>query len=161
MPIQFGTDGWRAVVSEDFTFENVRRVAPAIADKTLADATLTPRPNGAISMVVGFDTRFLSDRYAMAVAKVLAANGIQVWLAQGDAPTPLISDALVDKQAQGGVMITASRTLPHDKAPYNGSKLKAIYTNLINGASPSLTVGLFATFISLVTGGLIGLIAGL
>ncbi len=74
-------------------------------------------------MVVGFDTRFLSDRYARAVAEVLAANGLQVWLAQGDAPTPMVSYAIVDKQADGGVMITAS----HNPPRYNGIKLKAAY----------------------------------
>jgi phosphomannomutase len=121
MAIEFGTDGWRAVISDEFTFDNVRRVAQAIAEQTLAEAqdAAGSRP----AMVVGFDTRFLSDRYAMAVAEVLAANGIRVWLAQADAPTPLISYAIVDKQAQGGVMITAS----HNPPRYNGIKLKAAY----------------------------------
>ncbi len=127
MPIQFGTDGWRAVISEDFTFDNVRKVAQAIADKTLADVEKKPQSNGATSpargMIVGFDTRFLSDRYAIAVAEVLAANGIYVWLARGDAPTPMISYAVVDKHALGGVMITAS----HNPPRYSGIKLKAAY----------------------------------
>ncbi len=127
MPIQFGTDGWRAVISEDFTFDNVRKVAQAIADKTLADVEQKPQSNGATSpasgMIVGFDTRFLSDRYAIAVAEVLAANGIHVWLARGDAPTPMISYAVVDKHALGGVMITAS----HNPPRYSGIKLKAAY----------------------------------
>ena len=75
MSIRFGTDGWRAVISEDFTFENVRKVAQAIADKTLADAAARKARNGlnsshaTPSLVVGYDTRFLSDRYAMAVAE--------------------------------------------------------------------------------------------
>ncbi|MEZ4859925.1 MAG: phosphoglucomutase/phosphomannomutase family protein [Caldilineaceae bacterium] len=129
MSIKFGTDGWRAVISEDFTFENVRKVAQAIADKMLADQPGHASHNGATSsssaptMVVGFDTRFLSDRYAIAVAEVLAANGIAVWLARGDAPTPMVSYAIVDKQADGGVMITAS----HNPPRYNGIKLKADY----------------------------------
>jgi alpha-D-glucose phosphate-specific phosphoglucomutase len=121
MSIQFGTDGWRAVISEDFTFENVRKVAQAIADHTLAQPPISNvQPT---SFVVGFDTRFLSDRYAMAVAEVLAANGIRVWLAKGDAPTPMISYAIVNKGAAGGVMITAS----HNPPRYNGIKLKASY----------------------------------
>jgi alpha-D-glucose phosphate-specific phosphoglucomutase len=122
MAIHFGTDGWRAVISDEFTFENVRRVAQAIAEKTLADLPAAQRGIQP-SMVVGFDTRFLSDRYAMAVAEVFAANGIHVWLAQADAPTPMISYAIVDKQANGGVMITAS----HNPPRYNGIKLKAAY----------------------------------
>ncbi|HRW48721.1 MAG TPA: phosphoglucomutase/phosphomannomutase family protein, partial [Caldilinea sp.] len=117
MAINFGTDGWRAVISEEFTFDNVRKVAQAIAEKTLADVSGgNGKPaNGAAhrpSLVVGFDTRFLSDRYAMAVAEVLAANGIHVWLAHSDSPTPMTSYAIVDKQADGGVMITASHNPP-------------------------------------------------
>ncbi len=81
-------------------------------------------------MVVGFDTRFLSDRYAIAVAEVFAANGIRVWLAQADAPTPIISYAIVDKKAHGGVMITAS----HNPPRYNGIKLKAAYGGSVTAA---------------------------
>jgi len=128
MSIHFGTDGWRAVISEEFTFENVRKVAQAIAEKTLAEHTARSHVNGAAphqrpSLVVGFDTRFLSDRYAMAVAEVLAANGIHVWLTAGDSPTPVTSYAIVDKHADGGVMITAS----HNPPRYNGIKLKAAF----------------------------------
>ncbi|CAN5398036.1 phosphoglucomutase/phosphomannomutase family protein [soil metagenome] len=125
MTIKFGTDGWRAVISDEFTFENVRKVAQAIAEKTLDDIA-SKRSTPALqapSMVVGFDTRFLSDRYAWAVAEVLAANGIHVWLARADAPTPLISYAIVDKKAAAGIMITAS----HNPPRYNGIKLKAAY----------------------------------
>jgi len=125
MTIKFGTDGWRAVISDEFTFENVRKVAQAIAEKMLADtAAVSAELKGPTpSMVVGFDTRFLSDRYAWAVAEVLAANGIHVWLARADAPTPIVSYAVVDKKALGGVMITAS----HNPPRYNGIKLKAAY----------------------------------
>ena len=127
MTIKFGTDGWRAVISEEFTFENVRRVAQAIADKTLADSASAPRSHLRPSLVVGYDTRFLSDRYAAAVAEVFAANDIHVWLARSDAPTPLISYAIVHKSGtsniMGGVMITAS----HNPPRYNGIKLKAAY----------------------------------
>jgi alpha-D-glucose phosphate-specific phosphoglucomutase len=125
MAIHFGTDGWRAVISDEFTFDNVRRVAQAIAEKTVADVSATRNGLGPArpSLVVGYDTRFLSDRYAMAVAEVLAANGIHVWLTHGDSPTPVTSYAIVDKQADGGVMITAS----HNPPRYNGIKLKAAF----------------------------------
>lgn len=125
MAIKFGTDGWRAVISEEFTFENVRKVAQAIADKMIADAKSTKQTkgakNGGIKAVIGYDTRFLSDRYAAAVSEVLAANGIHVWLSQRDAPTPIVSYAIVDKKADVGVMITAS----HNPPRYNGIKLKS------------------------------------
>lgn len=128
MAINFGTDGWRAVISDEFTFDNVRKVAQAIAEKTLADiAGGNGKPaNGGLhrpSLVVGFDTRFLSDRYAIALAEVLAANGIHVWLGHSDSPTPMTSFAIVDKHADGGVMITAS----HNPPRYNGIKLKAAF----------------------------------
>ena len=129
MAIKFGTDGWRAVISEDFTFENVRKVAQAIADVTNDQFKGLPRLQP--SMVVGFDTRFLSDRYAVAVAEVLAGNGIRVWLSQADAPTPMISFAIVDKWADGGVMITAS----HNPPRYNGIKLKASYGGSASAAT--------------------------
>ena len=118
MTIRFGTDGWRAVISEDFTFANVAHVAQAIADLTCEDA------NGAApTFVIGYDTRFLSDRYADTVAEVLAGNGIRVFLPERFAATPAISYAIVEQQASGGVMITAS----HNPPRYNGIKLKAAY----------------------------------
>lgn len=138
MSIEFGTDGWRAVISEDFTFANVQIVAQAIAEQALADPSKVQsgaqtQANGhtRISYVVGFDTRFLSDRYAILVAEVFAANGIHVWLTKGDAPTPMVSFAIVDKKAQGGVMITAS----HNPPRYNGIKLKADFGG---SASPAI-----------------------
>ncbi len=121
MTIKFGTDGWRAIISEEFTFKNVRKVAQAIADVTHEQYRGSPHLQP--SLVVGFDTRFLSDRYAVAVAEVLAGNGIRVWLSKADAPTPMVSYAIVDKWADGGVMITAS----HNPPRYNGIKLKASY----------------------------------
>ncbi len=117
MPIKFGTDGWRAVISEEFTFANVRKVAQGIADMFLARAEATGK---APTLVVGFDTRFLSDRYAREVARVLAANGITVYLTQGDSPTPMVSFAIHNLNADGGVMITAS----HNPPRYNGIKIK-------------------------------------
>lgn len=117
MTIKFGTDGWRAVISETFTFANLRLVAQAIADYVLEENGQNP------SVVIGFDTRFLSDRYAAEVARVMAANRIDTWLARADTPTPAISYSVLHKQATAGVMITAS----HNPPRYNGVKLKASY----------------------------------
>jgi alpha-D-glucose phosphate-specific phosphoglucomutase len=117
MSIKFGTDGWRAVISDTFTFANLRLVAQAIADFIHEENSTNP------SAVVGFDTRFLSDRYAYEVACVMAGNGIQTWLARADTPTPAISYAIVNKKATAGVMITAS----HNPPRYNGVKLKASF----------------------------------
>jgi alpha-D-glucose phosphate-specific phosphoglucomutase len=127
MTIHFGTDGWRAVISDTFTFHNLRLVTQAIADAAASGSWV----NGSAGsqnfdphkMVVGFDTRFLSDRYAADVARVLAANGFTVFLAQADAPTPAISYAVANMGAIGGVMITASHNAPR----YNGVKLKSAY----------------------------------
>ncbi len=119
MTIKFGTDGWRAVISDTFTFGNLRLVAQAIADYVREENEDIETPQ----VVVGFDTRFLSDRYATEVARVLAGNGIVAWLTRADAPTPAISYAVVHKQASAGVMITASHNAPR----YNGVKLKAAY----------------------------------
>jgi len=117
MTIKFGTDGWRAVISETFTFGNLRLVAQAIADFIREENAANP------SVIIGFDTRFLSDRYAAEVARVMAANQITTWLARADTPTPAISYSVVHKKATAGVMITASHNAPR----YNGVKLKASY----------------------------------
>ncbi len=117
MTVKFGTDGWRAVISETFTFHNLRLVAQAIADWIHSEDNENP------SCVVGFDTRFLSDRYAMEVARVMAGNGIPTLLARADAPTPTTSFAVVKNNATAGVMITASHNAPR----YNGVKLKASF----------------------------------
>jgi len=117
MTIRFGTDGWRAVISETFTFGNLRLVAQAIADFVREENSKDP------SVVVGFDTRFLSDRYAAEVSRVMAANEISTLLARADTPTPAVSYAVVDKKADAGIMITASHNAPR----YNGLKLKSAY----------------------------------
>lgn len=127
MTIHFGTDGWRAVISDTFTFSNLRMLTQAIAD-ALASADWDRTGNGGEppdprKVVVGFDTRFLSDRYAGEVARVLAANGFTVLLTQADAPTPAISYAVKYHHAIAGVVITASHNAPR----YNGVKLKAAY----------------------------------
>jgi len=125
--IHFGTDGWRAVISDTFTFNNLRLVTQAIADAVSSDSWLNGESEGLNpdphTMVVGFDTRFLSDRYAVETARVLAANGFKVHLAQADAPTPAISFAVRNLNAIGGIMITASHNAPR----YNGMKLKAAF----------------------------------
>ncbi len=127
MPIHFGTDGWRAVISDTFTFHNLRLVSQAIADAVQSDYWNRVDSDGLSAdpkkMVVGFDPRFLSDRYAADVARVLAANGFQVYLSQADAPTPAISYAVKNLNAIAGVVITASHNAPR----YNGIKLKAAY----------------------------------
>lgn len=123
MTIKFGTDGWRAVIAETFTFENVRLVSQAVASYIL-DKTSVASPE----IVIGFDTRFLSDRFAIEVAKVMATNGIVAHLARADSPTPAISYNIVHKKAAGGIMITAS----HNPPRYNGFKVKAAY----GGAAP-------------------------
>jgi alpha-D-glucose phosphate-specific phosphoglucomutase len=119
MTIRFGTDGWRAVIAETFTFENVRLVSQAVASYLIDVAEPGIQPE----IVIGFDTRFLSDRFAAEVARVMAANGITAYLARADAPTPAISYNIVHKKAAGGVMITAS----HNPPRYNGFKVKAAY----------------------------------
>jgi len=129
MTIHFGTDGWRAVISDTFTFENLRLVSQAIADAVKSESwtngTKFDVPPERQTMIVGFDTRFLSDRYASEVARILAANGYTVYLSQSDAPTPVISYAVKHMHAIGGVMITASHNAPR----YNGVKLKSALGN--------------------------------
>lgn len=118
--IEFGTDGWRAVISEDFTFDNVRIVSQAIADYLKAGG----RARGLrIRVIVGYDTRFLSDRYGQIVAEVLAGNGIGVILTSSATPIPAVTFAIKHMKAAGGVMITAS----HNPPQYNGIKFKPEY----------------------------------
>lgn len=129
MPIKFGTDGWRAVISDEFTFANVRHVARAIADYVLETQSKDPCSGEGGSparglVVVGFDTRFLSDRYAMEVARVMADAGLTVYLTKSDCPTPALAYAIRHLEALGGIMITAS----HNPPRYNGIKFKGPHT---------------------------------
>src|SRR6202790_4860234 len=112
--IKFGTDGWRGIIADDFTFDNVRRVAGAIASYVLKceDAQR--------GVFVGYDTRFASQRAAQAVAEVIAVAGIPVKLANDYTPTPAVSYAVKDKGAAGGVMVTSS----HNPWNWNGVKFK-------------------------------------
>src|SRR4030088_3049410 len=96
--IKFGTDGWRGLIADDFTFENVRRVAGAIASYVLKHEDPTR------GTVVGYDTRFLSDRAARVVAEVIAAAGIPVLLAHHYVPTPTVSYNVKKLGAAGGLM---------------------------------------------------------
>jgi len=112
--IKFGTDGWRAIIAREFTFANVERVAQAFADYLLQQAE---NP----FVVVGFDRRFLSEQFAQRAAEIMAGNGFRLALFSEAQPTPLISWAVKELGATGGVMITAS----HNPATFNGFKIKA------------------------------------
>ncbi|OQY28203.1 MAG: phosphoglucosamine mutase, partial [Anaerolineaceae bacterium 4572_5.2] len=93
--IKFGTDGWRAVISDTFTFDNLRLVSQAVANYLRDRVTNGQTPQ----VVIGFDTRFMSDRYAKTVAQVMAGNNIIAWLTRADCPTPAISYNVVQKEA--------------------------------------------------------------
>src|SRR6266498_1503554 len=125
VPIKFGTDGWRAVIADDFTFDNVRRVAGAIASYVLKHENA---PHG---VIVGYDTRFGSPRFARIAAEVLAGAGIPVKLANDSTPTPAISLAVKTQGAAGGVVITSS----HNPWNWNGVKFKA---KLGGSATPAI-----------------------
>lgn len=111
-PIVFGTSGWRAVIADQFTFAHVRLVVRAIGDY-LAHQGMQGRP-----VVVGYDTRFLSDRFAREAARVLADQGWDVLIANRDVPTPVVAHAILDRRAAGAINITAS----HNPPEYNGVK---------------------------------------
>jgi phosphomannomutase len=115
--IKFGTDGWRGVIADDYTFENVRRVAGAIASYVLK------KEDPKRGLVIGYDTRFGSRRFAEATAEVIALAGIPVKLATDYTPTPALSYAVKDLGTAGGVMITSS----HNPWSWNGVKFKATY----------------------------------
>ncbi len=117
--IKFGTDGWRAVIAEDFTFANVERVSQASAGYWKARPPEGSQP----LVVIGYDRRFLSDQVANRVAEVMAGNGFKVMLGDSPTPTPAVSYAVKAHNAVGGVMITAS----HNPPAFNGYKLKAWY----------------------------------
>jgi phosphomannomutase len=112
--ITFGTDGWRGVIAEDYTFENVRRCAQGFA------AYLLEKGRQGQWVVVGHDKRFDSEFFAAAVAEVLAGNGLKVYLTNGATPTPVIAFSVVDKKACGAVNITAS----HNPGTDNGFKVR-------------------------------------
>jgi phosphomannomutase len=119
MSIKFGTDGWRAVIAEDFTFANLDRAVQATADFWKEQ----PAPGANKTVIVGFDRRFLSDEFGRRAAAIFADNGFETVLSNCPAPTPSVSFAVKQRKAAGGVMITAS----HNPAIFNGYKIKAHY----------------------------------
>lgn len=112
--IKFGTDGWRAVIAEDFTFGNVRACAQGVADYLKSEG------KGKGGIVIGYDTRYASEDFAHACAEVLAGNGIKTIMLSKVAPTPVTSFTVTTLKADGGIMITAS----HNPGNYNGFKYK-------------------------------------
>ncbi len=126
MSIKFGTDGWRAIMAEDFTFANVRMVAYAIA-KYVKDAQKASK-----GVVIGYDTRFLSDKFAETCARVLLGADIKVLLMERDAPTPVTAFTAVKRNTAGAIMLTASHNPPY----YNGMKFIPEYGG---PASPQIT----------------------
>jgi len=112
--IKFGTDGWRGVIAEDFTFENVRFCAQGVADYFLEMGLAEP------GLVIGYDNRFASEDFAAAAAEVIAGSGISVFLSPHSDPTPVVSFGVIHQEAAGAIAITAS----HNSARWNGFKLR-------------------------------------
>jgi phosphomannomutase len=124
-PVHFGTDGWRAIIGEEFTFDNVRACAQAVAEHF--GATYGKER----AVVIGFDTRFLSDEFALEVARIMAGNGFRVQLANRPAPTPALSFRIIEIGGCGGVVVTSS----HNPFRWNGIKVKPHYGG---SASPEI-----------------------
>jgi len=122
--VSFGTDGWRGIIARDFTFENVRVVIQAIS------SYVKKKGNG--PLIIGYDTRFFSDRYALVAAEVIKGNGIPVILSDRSVSTPVLSFSVKHYNATGGIMITAS----HNPFYFNGIKYKAEYGG---SAYPAIT----------------------
>ncbi len=120
--IKFGTDGWRAVIADTYTLENVKILSQAVADFL----------GSGKKVAVGYDTRFMSDKFAQAAAIVLKSNGLEVILSDRPIPTPALSYAVKSRKLDLGIMITAS----HNPAEYNGFKIKNAAGG---GASQELT----------------------
>jgi len=125
--IKFGTDGWRGVISDNFTFKNVRIIAQAVGEWVNRDIQA-----GQKTLAVGYDTRFLSEEYARLVSCVLAQNGINVFLSNSAIPTPALSYGVLRTKSVAGIMITAS----HNPAKFNGVKIK---TDKGGGAPAEIT----------------------
>ena len=132
--IHFGTDGWRAVIAEDFTFENVRRVAGAIGNYLITK--VNPKP----AVIIGYDTRFHSKVFGETVAKVLNDMGCSVVIGDTFVSTPALSFSVVNRKADGGVMISAS----HNPPEFNGIKFKTS----LGSSSPETVTREFETFLA-------------
>ena len=115
--IKFGTDGWRGVIADDFTFANVRKAACAIARYVVR----AEKPDAGV--LVGYDTRYGSERFARAAAEAVSMAGMPVWIAEKACPSPALSLLVRQRGAAGGIMITAS----HNPYKWNGVKFKASY----------------------------------
>jgi len=115
--IKFGTDGWRGVIADDFTFANARIVAHAIARYVVRGEDARE------GVIIGYDHRYSSDRFAAAVAEVISASGTPAWLTDKPCPTPAVSFLVRHRRAAGGIVITAS----HNPYRWNGMKYKASY----------------------------------
>jgi alpha-D-glucose phosphate-specific phosphoglucomutase len=131
--VKFGTDGWRGIIADDFTYENVRVAARAIAHYVIE------HEDAAAGVCIGYDTRFGSKSFARVVAEVLAGAGIPVALANKVTPTPELSFAVRGRKAAGGVMITSS----HNPAEWNGVKYKASY----GGSGSPKIIGAIETYL--------------
>ena len=127
--IKFGTDGWRGIIADDFTYENVRLVATAIA------AYVHKHEKPEKGLVIGYDTRFGSPRFAEITAETIASFGINVMLSDDYVPTPAVSFAVKHLGATGGIVITSS----HNPWNWNGVKYKAYYGG---SAKPSIIKGI-------------------
>ena len=127
--IKFGTDGWRAIIAEDYTFANVRACAQGVA------ALLHQSGAASRGLVVGYDTRFASEDFARAVAETAAANDVPVYLCNSACPTPVVSYNVIHRKAAAGVVITAS----HNPPQWNGFKYKPDYGG---SASPEIVAAL-------------------
>src|SRR5215470_15859851 len=125
-PIKFGTDGWRAVIAEEFTFENVRKAAQATAEYFKTVEGREP------AVFVGFDVRFQSSAFARAASEVFSLNGFRVITMDRPYPTPYVSFEVRRRKLVGGVMITAS----HNPPTFNGFKVKAHFGG---SATPGIT----------------------
>ena len=117
IPIKFGTDGWRAIIADTYTYANVRRCTAGLARHLIS------RGQAQQGVVIGYDTRFGSKDFAEVAASTMAALGVPVYLNLKPAPTPTVSYAIIDKQAAGCIIITAS----HNPAKYNGLKFRPDY----------------------------------
>jgi len=147
--IHFGTDGWRGIIAQDFTFENVSRVAQAIANFLSSPKRkrleiykkwgVSYRPPEA-GVVIGYDTRFLSKEFAIQVGRVLKSNGIPVYVSNEPVPSPALSYAVADKKLACGIMITSS----HNPPEYNGIKIKPEF----GGSAPPQFTQLVESFLS-------------